>query len=118
MAASETFLKIIGQAVIDAVGNSVFDDFVIERSASLADQVWKLWQQASPDVARKHADLEAVIGVSWEEADNLAGEVVRGLGSVPEEMKKSLRGYLRLVPGAVRKRCRRPSRPDGVVVPK
>jgi hypothetical protein len=116
-ATADVLLHTIGQALVEALDASVLSDVVIKATPEFAESVWKAWD-ARADCDQKRCDLEALARSKEDQLEDAVDAVLRDLGLGPRsEQTESVFGYLRLVPGAIRRHFRRPGNPLGCTVP-
>jgi formylglycine-generating enzyme required for sulfatase activity len=113
----EKFLTVVAQAILDKMDDSLFSDFAVEASLEMADNIWTRWKQ-SADAAQMRATLEAVARCTFEDFDAGIECVEKTFGtSANSDLGKLLGNYLNLLPGSIRRWCKRPSHPSGTTVP-
>jgi Protein tyrosine and serine/threonine kinase len=110
-------LDTIGQALLDMLEVSFINEVVIRATPEFADSIWKAWD-ARADFAQKCRDLHALANIDEENLDDIVDAVVKQLGLAPRgEQTESTIGYLRLIPGTIRRHFRRPANPRGTTMP-
>ncbi|MBX9680399.1 MAG: SUMF1/EgtB/PvdO family nonheme iron enzyme [Gemmataceae bacterium] len=113
----DSFLSVVGRAVLDKLEESVFADAFIEATPEFADSVWKRWDRLA-DAQAKRRELQALAEASFEELDEAVERVEKSFGAGPnDELGKTLGNFLHLLPSSLRRRFRRPSHPDGTRFP-
>ncbi|MCI0682410.1 MAG: SUMF1/EgtB/PvdO family nonheme iron enzyme [Gemmataceae bacterium] len=114
---AEDFLMVVAQSILDKMDDSLFSDFAVEASTELANEIWTRWSKRST-AAQRRSTLEAVARCSFEQLDELIEGVEKTLGTgANSDLGKLLGNYLHLLPGSIRRRCKRPSQPSGLSVP-
>lgn len=117
LTAPDVLLQTIGQALVDTLDVSVLSDVVIEATPEFAGSIWKAWD-ARADYEQKRCELQALAGIDEDAVDDAVDATIVALGLHPRgEQTESVFGYLRLVPAAIRRFCRRPSNPRGTSLP-
>ncbi len=117
LSASDVLLQTIGQSLVDTLDVSVLSDVVIEATPEFAGSIWKAWD-ARADYEQKRQELQALAGIGEDAAEDAVEAAIHSLGLHPRgEQTESVFGYLRLVPGAIRRFCRRPANPLGTSLP-
>jgi hypothetical protein len=116
MRAPAAFLRFVAKAALNAVGFGIAGDFAVEFLPELARDVWDWWGKGQPPQQLRQ-ELQAVAGVSDEEARRLAAEAVaQEATGQPEPVKTAVAAYLTRVPAAIRASQRRPADPTGRTV--
>lgn len=114
---AEDFLTVVAQSILDKMDDSLFSDFAIESGPELADAIWTRWRRRSND-AQQRAILATIARCGFEELDALIEGVEKNLGTAANsDLGKLLGDYLHLLPGSIRRRCKRPGQPAGTTVP-
>ena len=114
---AEEFLTLVAQAIVDKMDDSLISDFSVEATSELAQNIWTRWDRYT-DLAQKRSCLEAVARFSFEEMDAVIERVEKAFGaSANSDLGKMLGNYLNLLPGNIRRRCKRPGQPAGTKVP-
>jgi formylglycine-generating enzyme required for sulfatase activity len=113
----ETFLTMIAQSIFDKMDDSLFSDFSVEASLEMAENIWTRWSRCT-EAPQRRATLEAVATCSFDDFDAEIERVEKAFGtSANSDLGKLLGNYLNLVPGSIRRWCKRPSSPAGTTVP-
>jgi formylglycine-generating enzyme required for sulfatase activity/serine/threonine protein kinase len=116
MNGSAAFLRFVTKAALNYVGFGVAGEFVAEALPEMARDVYRWWAR-DKNQNQLRADVQALAGLSDEEARDLAGLAVADeAGFRPEMLQLSLITYLAQVPAAVRQTQRRPADPTGRTV--
>src|SRR4051794_32055184 len=111
LSAPDILLQTIGQALLDTLDVSVLSDVVIEATPEFAASIWKT-SDARATYEQKRAELQALACIREDAVEDAVEGAIRGLGLNPRgEQTENVYGYLRLVPGAIRRQCRRPINP-------
>ncbi len=110
-------LKVLGKAVLNAVGGGIAGDVLIDVLPDAAQEVWEWWRKArTPEEQRE--DVEALAQAPTAEAREAVREVVAEIaGDRPKEIQIALSLFLSQVPAAVRQSLRRPADPSGRSLP-
>ena len=110
-------LKVLGKAVLNAVGGGMAGDVLLDVLPDAAQEVWEWWRKArTPEEQRE--DVEALAQAPAAEAREAVREVVAAVaGDRPKEIQIALSLFLSQVPDAVRQSLRRPADPSGRSVP-
>ncbi len=117
MSAPYVLLHTIGQALLDTLDVSVMSDVVVEATPEFAESIWRSWD-ARADYEQKCRELQALTRLSEDEVEDAADAIVQAMGLAPRgEQTEGIFAYLRLVPAAVRRQCRRPANPLGTSLP-
>ncbi len=113
----EQFLILLGRAILDKMDDSLFSDCAVEATQEFAEEIWMRWSRYA-DAAQKRATLEAIARCSFEELDDLIERVEKVFGtSANSDLGKMLGNYFNLLPGSIRRACRRPNNPAGISLP-
>jgi len=102
-------LRVVGKALLNAVGGGVAGDIVIDVLPDVAQDVWAWWRkEGTPEQGR--AALQALALAPPAEVKAAVQQVVAEVaGDRPIEEQLRLERYLTQVPAAVRQSLRRPS---------
>jgi formylglycine-generating enzyme required for sulfatase activity len=109
-------MKVVARAALNAVGMGVAGDLAVDVLPEVAHDVWHWWgKDKSPKELRE--EVEAVAQLPPEEIHELAEQVVAAEGAdKAESLRKTVVGYLEMLPLAVRQSMRRPEDPSGKTV--
>ena len=114
---AERFLTIVAQAILDRMEDSVISDFVVEATPEMANQIWSRWCEKT-NAKQRRATLEVVARCTFDDMDRLIERIEVALGaSANSDLGKLFGDYLQLLPGSIRRWCKRPSQPAGTTVP-
>lgn len=114
---AEQFLKIVAQSILEKIDDSIISDFVAEATPEMANYVWARWSKAT-NGAQRRATLETVARCTFDDMDRLIEQVENAFGtSANRDLGKLFGDYLHLLPGSIRRWCKRPSKPAGTTVP-
>ena len=115
--APDVLLCTIGRALVETLDLSVLGDMAVEATPELAESIWKAWHARAAN-GQKCQELSELAGLEDDRLEDVVDEVVRELGLPPRDQQtESIAGYLRLIPGAIRRRFRRPANPLGMAAP-
>ncbi len=114
---AEKFLTVVAQSILDKMDDSIFSDFAVKATPEMANNIWTRWSEVA-NAGQRRATLEAVARCTFEELDKLIERVEETFGtSANSDLGKLFGDYLHLLPGSIRRWCKRPSQPAGTAVP-
>ena len=115
--AAPALLRLLCQAVVDNIDAIGFGDVALDVHTQMVEAIWQSWSAQSGDIERR-ADVETLaIMSSTQLLDAVATELDGASRRLSENEKHSATNYLVHVPGAIRRRCRRPADVRGISMP-
>lgn len=114
---AEGLLTVIAQSILDKMDDSLFSEFAVEATPELAENVWSRWSSTT-NPSQRRAALEAVARASFDDMDAWIERVETAFGtSANSDLGRLFGDYLHLLPGSIRRHCKRPGQPAGTTVP-
>lgn len=109
-------LKLVGKALLNAVGGGFAGDLLVDVLPEMAQDVWDAWSK-SQDKEQRRIEIESVAQATMEEVQQQVSEIRQELApEASPQIQLALESYLTQVPAMVRKSLRRPSDPTGTTI--